>query len=265
MGKKTRQFIGAIAFTATVGSGAAFADTTVELSTASASTGVSQTLSSVSEYSSSVTSESSYSSSSVQVQNEIDSTGSSTTPPETSENSQPLSNGIPNENFVPSTSDENQQPSVAGMGSATAVNPPQRLGAIGYLPLIWASANLYAYQAENPTQLMVVSPSTSSPAPVQSDPLGGFMDELSFLSQSIIPVSFGMLWAGLTSINLLALAALVFSILVIAMLTTSRHSASRYTEFLRSSGFTNAPRSDASWATSFATPLKWVLSAPMRV
>lgn len=255
VGVNARQLFGSIAIVAVLGAGTALADTSTAVnSTSSESTSEITQSSSLSVHtdstSSAVSSGSAVSlpldhTAAPLVIEEVD--AASTQVPTDSQLAAPSSSGHGNyisTNTAVLAGEGAKQVSVAATVAGTSGMP--------YYYRINQSAVIGAEAGQAPLQPVV----KEYPGQPASTPFGGMLGDFGFLSESVIPSSTNLLSlaAGL-SFALTAILWLVFSLFVIRS-----KSQPAYMEFLRNTGFSNAPRSDAMSAFSSATPLKWVLS-----
>ncbi len=266
MGKRAKQFIGAIALTATVGSGAALADSSVVTTSISYTSGEEVTSNSIESSS-------------------ISSSNNTSVQKATAETSKV--EAIPNQNASTelSSSHDKSSKSISTNRSSVSADISQSAkvdikdnhadSAQNVVPYNQDKASQYTWTSYPDNALQAqgnyqgVPPYIQSPgepvsnpsSPAKSDPLGGIIDELNFLSETIVPLPFVLTYGGALPVFAFATSALLFSLLVLILIGSRRHISSIYTDLLRYSGFVHAPRSDASRAHYFATPLKWVLSS----
>lgn len=266
LGIRAKQFIGAIALTATVGSGAALADSSVVTTSVSSSSGEEVTSNSIESSSISSSSNNTTVQKATAETSKVESTSSHSVSTELSSSDDKSSKSI-STNRSSVSADISQSAKVdikdSQANSAQNVVPYNQDQASRYT---WTSYPDYTLQAQVNYQGVspfIQSPGepVSNPSPAKSDPLGGIIDELNFLSETIVPLPFVLTYGGALPVFAFATSALLFSLLVLILIGSRRHISSIYTDLLRYSGFVHAPRSDASRAHYFATPLKWVLSS----
>lgn len=255
VGFSAKQLFGSVAVVAVVGAGTALADTSAAVSSTS------------SESTSEIT-QSSSSSVHIESTSAVVSSGSiaslpldqSSAPLTTEEADAAVSqaptgsqlsttSGSGYSNYIPTN--EAAVPS-EGTKQVSAASAVAGTGGSLYSYRIHQSAVAVATPGLVPLQPTVKVP-PGQPVPT---PFGGILGDFGFLSESVIP----------SGTNLLPLAAgLSFALiatlwLVISLFVIRPKSQPVYVEFLRNTGFSYAPRSDAMGAFSIATPLKWVLS-----
>lgn len=261
MGKKAGQILSALAFTATVGSGAALADTSVITNSTASTTVSNEVESSIVSNSSTILSSStetidSYSSlqgesaihEDFQVSQKQFDEGQSTAQENKSEASSP---SIQHEGVV--------NLSNASVSSSSTAQSKGKLS-----PLWYSDANPESrLDAKSFVSQTPAISSTNSNPPHKSDPFSGIIDELGFLSEITLPLALGGGFGGLASDNNYPSLVLIFIPLILALIVSRMYIFSRYTDRLRYTGFIHAPRSDTLWAFDFATPPRWVLSTAL--
>lgn len=267
MGKKSRQFFGAVAVAAFVGSGAALADASVVTTSTASTTGIESA--SINTRGATSISSSSAENLSTSTITEISGSESKVLGDE-KKNAAEVSSNQSDEKKSSST----VMPMLADNTSDTAGSTQSKLSMVtfSFQPSDmqpntgWDQKVLYSQTESSPQSIYVNSsePSASTPSsPFQSDPLAGIMDELSFLSEIIIPVFASDGIGEVIPSSSYSLIAMLFSIYLLILLISRKKSFSRYINQLRYSGFIHAPRSDTLRAFNFATPPKWVLSTAL--
>ncbi len=262
MGKKARQILSALAFTATVGSGAALADASV-VTNSTASTTVSN------EVESSIVSNSSTISSSSNEQKSIDSSplqGESATHEDfqISQKQFDEEQSTTQENKSEASSASTQNEGVVNLSKASVSSSSTAQSKGKLSPLWYSDANPESrLDAKSFVSQTPATSSTNSNPPHKSDPFSGIIDELGFLSEITLPLALGGGFGGFASDKNYPSLVLIFIPLILALIASRMYIFSRYTDRLRYSGFIHAPRSDTLWAFDFATPPRWVLSTAL--